>query len=64
VGVNANWFTWPGSANVTSVAVPINPANPAVFFRLVYPGAGRERVESLGLEPVAGSPPDRGGPGC
>jgi autotransporter-associated beta strand protein len=37
VGLATNWYTVPGSTNVNSVSVPINPANPAVFFRLVYP---------------------------
>jgi fibronectin-binding autotransporter adhesin len=36
-GLNSNWSTWPNSTNVTAVSVPINPANPTVFFRLVYP---------------------------
>lgn len=37
VGLSTNWFTWPGSAAVTNVTVPFNPANPSVFLRLVYP---------------------------
>jgi len=38
VGVTTNnWYTWPNSTNVDSVAVPINQLNPTVFFRLVYP---------------------------
>jgi autotransporter-associated beta strand protein len=37
VGLNTNWSTWPGSATTNAVSVPINPANPTVFFRLVYP---------------------------
>jgi len=36
-GLGTNWFTWPNSTNVTSLSIPLNPANPAVFFRLVYP---------------------------
>ena len=36
-GISTNWFTWPGSTNVTSVVIQVNPANPTVFFRLVYP---------------------------
>ena len=36
-GIGTNWYTWPNSTNVTSVPVTINPANPTVFFRLVYP---------------------------
>jgi hypothetical protein len=37
VGLGQNWFTWPGSAATNAVSVPIDPANPAVFFRLVHP---------------------------
>lgn len=37
VGLSTNWSTWPGSTNVTSVLVTNNPANPSMFFRLVYP---------------------------
>lgn len=37
VGVNTNWFTVPGSTEVTSVSVPVVPGNPTVFFRLVFP---------------------------
>ena len=37
VGVANNWFTWPNSTNVNAVSVPINPANPSVFFRLTLP---------------------------
>ena len=36
-GLSTNWFTWPNSTNVTSASIPINPANPTVFFRLIYP---------------------------
>jgi len=36
-GLGANWFTWPNSTNVTTVPIPLSPANPTVFFRLVYP---------------------------
>jgi hypothetical protein len=28
------WFDLSGSSDVNSVAIPINPANPAVFYRL------------------------------
>jgi hypothetical protein len=31
------WFTWPDSASTNAVSIPINPANPTVFFQLVYP---------------------------
>lgn len=33
-GLGTNWFTIPGSSLVTSTNLPINPANPSVFFRL------------------------------
>jgi fibronectin-binding autotransporter adhesin len=36
-GLGTNWFTWPNSTNLTTVPVTIYPANPSVFFRLVYP---------------------------
>jgi len=36
-GLNSNWFTVPGSTETTSVTVPVVPANPTVFYRLVYP---------------------------
>lgn len=36
-GLGSNWITVPGSASVISTNIPIYPANPAVFFRLVYP---------------------------
>ncbi len=31
------WFDLPGSGNVNSVAIPIDPANPAVFYRQYQP---------------------------
>ena len=34
------WFNWPGSATTNAVSIPIDPANPTVFFRLVYPCPG------------------------
>jgi autotransporter-associated beta strand protein len=37
VGIANNWVTWPGSDQTNAVSVPIHPANPAVFLRLVYP---------------------------
>jgi fibronectin-binding autotransporter adhesin len=37
VGLSNNWADVPGSQNTTTISVPVNPANPAVFFRLVYP---------------------------
>jgi autotransporter-associated beta strand protein len=36
-GLKTNWATVPGSTSVNSMSFPINPANGAVFFRLVYP---------------------------
>jgi autotransporter-associated beta strand protein len=36
-GLSNNWVTVPGSTNVTSMNIPINTANPTVFYRLVYP---------------------------
>jgi hypothetical protein len=36
-GLSTNWSTWSGSDTTNAVVVPINPANSAVFFRLVYP---------------------------
>ena len=36
-GITTNWFTWPNSTNLTSVPVQVDPAQPTVFFRLVYP---------------------------
>jgi len=36
--VNSNgWFDVSGSALVTATNIPINPANPAMFFRLRLP---------------------------
>ena len=37
VGVGTNWFKVPNSSTVNQMSLPIDPANPAVFFRLVYP---------------------------
>ena len=37
VGISTNWVTVPGSTTVNSVAVPLDPVNPTVFYRLVYP---------------------------
>lgn len=33
----AGWYTWPSSLTTNAVVMPINPANPAVVPRLVYP---------------------------
>lgn len=37
VGLNTNWFDVADSAATNQVTVPIDPANPTVFYRLVYP---------------------------
>ncbi|MGC3958536.1 MAG: autotransporter-associated beta strand repeat-containing protein [Verrucomicrobiota bacterium] len=37
IGLNTNWYDWPGSASVTATNIAINPASPTVFFRLRYP---------------------------
>jgi autotransporter-associated beta strand protein len=37
VGLNNNWVTVPGSQSMTSTNIPINPAQPAVFYRLSSP---------------------------
>jgi autotransporter-associated beta strand protein len=37
VGLGTNWITIPGTASVTSTNLPINPANPTVFYRLSTP---------------------------
>ncbi|TAL00211.1 MAG: hypothetical protein EPO07_10035 [Verrucomicrobia bacterium] len=31
------WYDWPGSESVTTTNLPVNPANPTVFYRLRYP---------------------------
>lgn len=36
-GLFTNWVTIPGSTNVNSTNFTINPANGAVFYRLIYP---------------------------
>ena len=36
-GLGTNWSLWPNSTTVTNVSIPINPANPSVFFRMTYP---------------------------
>jgi autotransporter-associated beta strand protein len=36
-GLGTNWSTVPGSTSVNNVTVPLNPANPTVFYRMVYP---------------------------
>ena len=37
VGISNNWFTVPGSATTNHVILPVDSANGAVFYRLVYP---------------------------
>ena len=37
VGLGENWSPWPDSTTTNEVPVPIDPANPGVFLRLVYP---------------------------
>ena len=36
-GLGTNWFTWPNSADSTSAAIPVDPANGSVFLRLAFP---------------------------
>jgi hypothetical protein len=36
-GLGTNWVTLPGSELITGTNVTVNPANGAVFYRLVYP---------------------------
>ncbi|MFN3407502.1 MAG: beta strand repeat-containing protein [Limisphaerales bacterium] len=36
-GLSTNWVDVPGSAAVTNISFPVNPANPAVFYRLRKP---------------------------
>lgn len=36
-GLSTNWFTVPGSDTATNANFIINPTNPSVFYRLVYP---------------------------
>ena len=37
VGVSTNWVRVPGSSSVISTNIIMNPTNPTVFYRLVYP---------------------------
>ena len=37
LGSANNWYPVPGSASVTNQSIPINPANPHVFFQMRYP---------------------------
>ena len=36
-GLSNNWFTVTDSANTNTVTITVDPANPTVFYRLVYP---------------------------
>ena len=36
-GLGANWTTVPGSAATNQISIPLNAANGAVFYRMVYP---------------------------
>ena len=36
-GLNPTWFTVPNTATNNSITITVNPANPTVFYRLVYP---------------------------
>jgi hypothetical protein len=36
-GLGTNWVTVPGSTSLTNLSIPVDPANGAVFYRLVYP---------------------------
>lgn len=37
VGLSNNWATVPGSTSTNRMVIPIDPANPTVFFRLAHP---------------------------
>jgi len=37
LGLSSNWTTWLGSDQTNAVFIPVNAANPSVFFRLAYP---------------------------
>ena len=37
LGLKTNWFNVPGSAATNLMVFPVNPTNPTVFFRMVYP---------------------------
>jgi hypothetical protein len=36
-GLSSTWFTVPSSSVTNAVTIPVNPANPTVFYRLMYP---------------------------
>ena len=37
IGISNNWFDVPGSTTTNHVIIPLTPANPATFFRMIYP---------------------------
>lgn len=37
VGNSASWFTYPGSTTVNQVIITVDPNQPKIFYRLVYP---------------------------
>jgi hypothetical protein len=37
LGLTANWFDVPDATATNQMTLPVNPANPTVFYRLVYP---------------------------
>jgi hypothetical protein len=37
VGISNNWLTVPGSSSANTAVINIDPAAPAVFYRLIYP---------------------------
>ena len=37
VGIYSNWFDVTGATTTNQVVIPMNPANPTVFYRMVYP---------------------------
>jgi autotransporter-associated beta strand protein len=37
IGISNNWFTVPGSSATNQVFLPVDSANGAVFYRLIYP---------------------------
>lgn len=36
-GLGTNWFDVPGATTTNSITFPLNPDDPAVFYRLIYP---------------------------
>jgi hypothetical protein len=37
IGISNNWVNVPGSQNTNQMFIPVNPLNPAVFYRLLLP---------------------------